>query len=124
MTALAIVGVIVAMIALGCVVLIAVLCFRALSRSYELLDSIHDRDTQQISQVVDRFMAADFAAYKSYALAESAGDGSQEIPESLRPPEYDDTEPKPGEDYGSLSPLRRFMANNPEQEPLFEGDES
>lgn len=104
MTALAIVGVIVATVALGCVVLIAVLCFRALSRAYQLLDSIHDRDTKQIAQVVDRFMAADFAAYKSFAMAEQSGDASQYIPESLKPPPMDEEHPVSGEDWGALSP--------------------
>jgi hypothetical protein len=106
MTALAIVGVVAAMIALGCVVLIAVLCFRALSRAYELTDSIHDRMTQQVDRVVDRFMAADFAAYKSFAMAEHADDGQQYIPESLRPPEPDEEHPVSGDDWGALGPRR------------------
>lgn len=112
MTAIAWASLIVAITCVTLTVLVSVLCFRALSRVYLLIDTMNDRSVKQQDQVLDRFMAVDFASYKAYAMAESAGDGGMEIPESLRVPE----EGTSGKDYGSISPLRLRFSGNGDQD--------
>ena len=64
-------------------VAIAVLFSQALQKALNHADTVHDRAWQQLQVVMDRFMALDFAVFKSYQMASEAPTCAQSLP----PPE-------------------------------------
>ena len=67
------------------VVLIAVMFSKALANALVHAERVHERNTDTLSGVLDRFMAVDFAAYKAQAMAEGAESGEFVLPDEPEP---------------------------------------
>lgn len=66
---------------IGLCIALAVIFSRTLQKLVSHADSMHLRNQVHISDLVDRIMAVDFAAYKAQASAESAPTGGFEPPD-------------------------------------------
>lgn len=66
----------------------SVLVFRALQTVAQNADRSHERTMKLIEATQEKFMAADWAAYKSYTVAELSPQGGYEEPS--RPPSIRD----------------------------------